>query len=252
MTPLNQSNGTRSILVVDDDPISRELVALLLGLEGHRVTKASNGRDALDTIARFADDDKPSAILIDMKMPGLSGAKLAERLRNRVGAGVRILAMSATEPASTAHFDGFLRKPIDTVALANLLGLAVQSDALSITATDDPSAVMDDTIFSKLKSMMPPAAVNEILEACIQDIRHKVPMMAVHLQEGDWQELRQAAHTIKGGSLMIGARQVSALAAELESGSYQPGEGLKFLEELSSACEQLERILRDREAGRLW
>jgi CheY-like chemotaxis protein len=251
MTPSNQGNGTRSILVVDDDPISRELVALLLGSEGHRVTKASNGRDALDTIARFADDDKPSAILIDMKMPGLSGAKLAERLRNRVGAGVRILAMSASEPASTAHFDGFLRKPIDTAALANLLGLVAQSDGLSATAAD-PASIMDETVFSKLKSMMPPAAVNEILEACIQDIRHKVPMMAVHLQAGEWMELRQAAHTIKGGSLMIGARQVSAIAAELESGSYQPGEGLKFLEELSSACEQLERILRDREAGRLW
>ena len=45
-TPL-QSVPRRNILVVDDDSISRELVALLLGAEGHVVTKAASGNEAI-------------------------------------------------------------------------------------------------------------------------------------------------------------------------------------------------------------
>ena|SRR5271165_4388073 len=251
MSLSNRSSGTRSILVVDDDPISREVLALLLGSEGHRVTKAASGKDALNAIARSADHEKPNAILVDLKMPGLSGGKLAARLRTTAGSGVRILAMSASDPESTAHFDGFLRKPIDTAALASLLGTATQGTDSSNATLDDSSAVLDNTVFSRLKSMMPAEGVNEILEACIADIRHKVPMMAVYLQSGEQKDLRQAAHAIKGGSLMIGANRISAIAAKLETGSYQPGEGLRFLEELSSACEDLERILRERTTGRL-
>jgi CheY-like chemotaxis protein len=252
MTPSNQASGALSILVVDDDPISRELVALLLGSEGHQVTKASSGKDALDAMEHAPDHEKPNAILVDLKMPGLSGGKLAERLRSCAGAGVRIFAMSASEPSSTTQFDGFLRKPIDTAALATLLGTGARTTAPAKPVAAGSHAVLDEAVFSKLKSMMPPQAVNEILDACIQDVRQKIPVMKGYLETGELKALRQAAHTIKGGSLMIGAGRISGITAKLEMGSYHPGEGLRFLKDLSSACEELEHILQERKSGRLW
>ena len=120
-TPL-QSVPRRTILVVDDDPISREVVALLLGAEGHVVTKAASGNEAIRALKAAEESARPSAILVDFQMPGMSGDKLAERLRSQVGDGVPILAMSATEPATHGRFDGFLRKPIDANVLASLLG----------------------------------------------------------------------------------------------------------------------------------
>ena len=243
----------RSILVVDDDPISRELVALLLGAEGHIVTKAASGTEAIRALKAAEANQRPSAILVDLQMPGMSGDTLAERLRNQVGVGVPILAMSATEPPTQGQFDGFLRKPIDTNVLASLLGsvtpnIAVKDDKKSA----DESGALNEAMFQKLKSMMPEHALDEVFAVCIWDVRKRIPEMTRWLYEGEMKSLRVSAHTIKGGSSMLGATSIAAIAQRLELGSYKRGEGLKILEELSSACSELERILQERKAGRLW
>ena len=243
----------RSILVVDDDPISRELVALLLGAEGHIVTKAASGTEAIRALKAAEANQLPSAILVDLQMPGMSGDTLAERLRNQVGVGVPILAMSATEPPTQGQFDGFLRKPIDTNVLASLLGsvtpnIAAKDDKKSA----DESGALNEAMFQKLKSMMPEHALDEVFAVCIWDVRKRIPEMTRWLYEGEMKSLRVSAHTIKGGSSMLGATSIAAIAQRLELGSYKRGEGLKILEELSSACSELERILQERKAGRLW
>ena len=244
----------RSILVVDDDPISRELVALLLGAEGHIVTKAASGNEAIRALKAAEANQRPSAILVDLQMPGMSGDTLAERLRNQVGVGVPILAMSATEPPTHGQFDGFLRKPIDTNVLASLLG-SVGSEYRGLEKIRNPadeSDVLNEAMFQKLKSMMPEHALDEVFSVCIWDVRKRIPEMTRWLYEGEMKSLRVSAHTIKGGSSMLGATSIAAIAQRLELGSYKRGEGLKILEELSSACSELERILQERKAGRLW
>lgn len=252
-----QSFGPRSILVVDDDPISRELVALLLGSEGHRVTKVSSGMEALDALSQVAASDRPNAILVDLRMPGLSGAKLAQRLRSQAGVDVRIVAMSATEPASTAQFDGFLLKPIDTALLVRILENgepAAKKSARTpkkVSAAHEPE-LLNETIYARLKAMMPAASLQEIFDTCIADIRKRLPEMSRLLKAGEDASFRQSAHTIKGGSSMIGATRVAEIAAKLELGSYKPGEGRKILADLSSACDELEGILLERKAERLW
>jgi CheY-like chemotaxis protein len=254
MNPPAQSVKRRSILVVDDDPISRELVALLLGAEGHVVTKAASGNEAIRALKTAEKNQRPSAILVDLQMPGVSGDTLAERLRNHVGVGVPILAMSATEPATHGQFDGFLRKPIDTNVLASLLGIAAPQagTARESKKSIDDSGVLNEGMFQKMKSMMPEHALDEVFAVCIWDVRKRIPEMTRWLYEGETKSLRASAHTIKGGSSMLGATSIAAIAQRLELGSYKRGEGLKILEELASACSELERILQERKAGRLW
>lgn len=252
MTTLQQ-RARRSILVVDDDPISRELVALLLSAEGHVVTLAASGNEAVRMIRAAEEDNRPNAILVDLQMPGMSGDKLAERLRSNVGTGVTILAMSATEPATRGQFDGFLRKPIDANVLASLLGAPTpQAAAKENTVSVGASDALNEAMFQKLKTMMPDHALDEVFTVCIWDVRKRIPEMTRWLYEGEMKSLRLSAHTIKGGSSMLGATSIAAIAQRLELGSYKRGEGLKILEELSSACNELERILQERKAGRLW
>jgi len=107
-------------------------------------------------------------------------------------------------------------------------------------------------MFQKIKSMMSEHAVDEVFSVCIWDVRKRIPEMTRWLYEGEMKSLRLSAHTIKGGSSMLGATSIAAIAQRLELGSYKRGEGLKILEELSSACNDLERILQERKAGRLW
>ncbi|MBA3919204.1 MAG: DNA-binding response regulator [Gemmatimonas sp.] len=70
------SNPDR-ILVVDDEPEIVALVAYHLAKAGYRVSTASSGQDALELARR----DRPSLIVLDLMLPGLSGFDVLEQLR---------------------------------------------------------------------------------------------------------------------------------------------------------------------------
>jgi CheY-like chemotaxis protein len=69
-----------SILLIDDDVISREVLATLLEMQGFRVESAEHGAQALDLLQRSTA--QPEVILMDAQMPGLSGAELIQALRS--------------------------------------------------------------------------------------------------------------------------------------------------------------------------
>jgi two-component system, chemotaxis family, CheB/CheR fusion protein len=70
----------RSILVVEDDPDVRELLALLLEVEGHRVTTASDGFAAVELVEKGTL--KPDLVVADYNLPkGMDGLQLVARLR---------------------------------------------------------------------------------------------------------------------------------------------------------------------------
>src|ERR1700756_554201 len=75
LTPVNQGLGR--VLVVDDDEVIRQLIAVNLTLEGFEVETAVDGRDCLDKAAEIA----PDVITLDVMMPRLDGWETAVQLR---------------------------------------------------------------------------------------------------------------------------------------------------------------------------
>ncbi|MFQ3228846.1 MAG: two-component system phosphate regulon response regulator PhoB [Reinekea sp.] len=75
----NQGNdmSTRSILIVDDEPAIREVIAAALEMAGYRTIEAGNAQQAHSLVV----DQKPDLILLDWMMPGTSGVELARRLK---------------------------------------------------------------------------------------------------------------------------------------------------------------------------
>jgi two-component system, OmpR family, response regulator MprA len=65
------------LLVVDDDAAVREALALVLGLDGFKVTTAADGREGIRTIA----SGRPDAVILDVLMPGLDGLEVCRRMR---------------------------------------------------------------------------------------------------------------------------------------------------------------------------
>ena len=90
---------------------------------------------------------------------------------------------------------------------------------------------------------MPPAAVSEIYTVCLSDARARAAEMRTAGAAGDLDSVRQAAHTIKGGAGMVGAKNLAAAAAELELGSYRTEDIPHLLDNLLCSCEELQRIL---------
>jgi Response regulator containing CheY-like receiver, AAA-type ATPase, and DNA-binding domains len=73
-----RDNSHAEILVVDDDAMSRRVLAQLLSAAGYNCRVSNDGSEALETIhAR-----PPSLLLLDFDMPGLNGAEVLRRLRS--------------------------------------------------------------------------------------------------------------------------------------------------------------------------
>src|ERR1700723_378141 len=101
------------VLLVDDDAVSLELMAMLLAHEGHQVLRAHDAGSALELLAGETAVH-PDVLLVDLQMPGVSGGQLAEKVRALGNPGPLLLAMSASEAQrqQLLAFDGFLLKPL--------------------------------------------------------------------------------------------------------------------------------------------
>ena len=103
------------VLLVEDDALTRESLVYLLEEEGFALVTASNGAEALE---RLREGGLPRLILLDLTMPVMSGAELAEALqRDARLASIPIILMSGLDDvhrqALQVRADGYLRKPID-------------------------------------------------------------------------------------------------------------------------------------------
>jgi CheY-like chemotaxis protein len=229
-----------SLMIIDDDEISLSLISLLLKSEGYSVSRASSGEAALDLLASLATHAHPSALLIDLHMPGLSGHALAARLRHAVP-NAKLLAMSAT-PGAAAGYDGFLKKPLDPIALKALLnGHGIGEDQPHDPNQDQPA--LDEAVYRKMSRMMPPSALREVYEACIEDVRAREPEMRAAAIVGDLSSVRFLAHTLKGSTGMLGAKKLAAFAAALELHESTPEQVFSLIDNLLPSCDELHRIL---------
>lgn len=111
----------KRVLVIDDDPMARDLLAILLHAEGYAVECAESGDAALADLRQSGHT--PDLVLADVQMPGTSGAELAEALRRACSPMTRLLAMSGNRPCdeAIARFDGFLLKPFSMEQIAAAL-----------------------------------------------------------------------------------------------------------------------------------
>jgi two-component system alkaline phosphatase synthesis response regulator PhoP len=91
------------ILLVEDDPKTREVVELYLGREGHEVVTAADGVAALAAAAEHA----PHLVVLDLMLPRLVGREVARRLRaeGRAGLGIIMVTARATEEDALAGLD---------------------------------------------------------------------------------------------------------------------------------------------------
>jgi two-component system response regulator MprA len=111
---------TPTVLVVEDEPAIREVVADLLQNEGYAVRQASDGLQAIDEL----EVDDVDLVLSDVRMPRLDGPSLAHRLRGH-GHAVPVVLMSAVDCEVDLPGVRFLPKPFDPDHLLHVIGSAL-------------------------------------------------------------------------------------------------------------------------------
>ena len=114
-----------AVLIVDDDPLIRQLIATTLeDVAGFELVEAADGEQAVGLAAR----EPPALVFLDIEMPGLNGIETCRRLRALPGtAEATIVMLTATvgdEPereAASAGADLFLTKPCSPLELLSLV-----------------------------------------------------------------------------------------------------------------------------------
>ena len=113
------------ILVVDDDPMIVRLLRLNLEMEGYEVTSATNGREAIESVA----GQRPDLVVMDVMMPIMNGLEATARLKkDESTADIPVIVLSAkAQDMDVAHgkgagADDYVTKPFDPEDLLQVIG----------------------------------------------------------------------------------------------------------------------------------
>jgi PAS domain S-box-containing protein len=118
-TESSTTDLNKTILVVDDEAPLRELLRQQLSTEGYKVREAKDGRDAIAQV----NQQLPDLVILDVKMPEMSGFDVAAVLKNNPQSmSIPIIMLSVAEEHERGYrlgIDRYLNKPINTQELIN-------------------------------------------------------------------------------------------------------------------------------------
>ncbi|HEX6267050.1 MAG TPA: hybrid sensor histidine kinase/response regulator [Burkholderiales bacterium] len=114
------------VLLVEDNDDARVMLQKILQAHGHLVSAARDARAGLEAAAAGS----PNVAVVDIGLPGMDGYQFARAMRQRLGQGVRLIAVTGygtdghRQRAAEAGFDAHLTKPVD---IDRLLGLIAET-----------------------------------------------------------------------------------------------------------------------------
>ena len=213
-----------SLLLADDDPVNRRITALLLTRRGHRVAVAADGIAAL----ALAAEGRFDAVLLDLHMPGLDGFATAHRLRElgaKAGDGTPLPLVAVTSDDTedsvarcrAAGFGEVLSKPAGPATLDALLARLTGQRAPQARPGAD---VRSQTVRGLLRIMGVPR-LTELVAGFRQTATADGQAVAAALDRGDFEQMRDSAHRLRGQAAYLGLAGLQSLAAAIEEAAQQ-------------------------------
>ena len=253
------------ILLAEDNPVNQKVALSVLKKLGYRADVVSNGREAVEVLARQPYD----LILMDCQMPELDGLAATAEIRQREGdqRHTLIVAMTANamqgdrERCLAAGMDDYMSKPITLDVLRDKLALwlpaelgaiaAVASGAMStgavVTCPAQSLALPDPLDRERLESVheLLEEAFAETIEAFLQYTSTQLAALHDAVTQNDATAVSHIAHTLKGSSGNIGAMHLSALCEQLMHASQtgMPAEVGQHVVHITMECTRVHAAL---------
>jgi len=211
------------VLIADDLPANRTVLTRILERAGHRVQAVNEGESALDALEAGQFD----LAILDMHMPGLSGLDVIRQLRfMEAGRPTRtpcvVLSADATLQASEAAIEAgaraFLTKPIVVGKLLETVADLVSTQKLPpVRAISDVARpVTNPAVLQELAAMgLGESFLRDFVEQCLKDAVGCQADLARFAAEGNWVEVREAAHAYKGVAENLGAHSLAERCSQL-------------------------------------
>jgi two-component system sensor histidine kinase/response regulator len=238
------------VLVVEDNPINRDVALGTLAKLGYQTEVATNGREAVDAVSRHAY----SAVLMDCQMPEMDGYQATEMIRQREDADrhVPIIAMTASAMAGDrerclmAGMDDYIAKPLRVEEVnATLARWTGESPVMShsVETEHDGDGVLDRSQVEEVRAlgveMDNPSLLFELTGKFVQQIPDRLSELSDAAGRHDFDALARSAHNLAGSSAALGARSVASAAAALVVAA-QTGDGDAVSEALQKVEGELE------------
>ncbi len=212
---------SQRILVVDDNAINRTVAGGILSKQGHRITYAVDGREAVAA----AKEERYDLILMDVQMPEMNGFVATANIRRNEAARGRhtpIIAMTAhagkddRAQCLAAGMDEYVAKPISLAKLREAIE-AVSGDPTAVSAPVAAAAPAEFTGAFLLEQF---EGDQEIFLRVAGMFRENTPGLVEILRRAlealDLPAVARVAHTLAGSLANIGAVKGAALAREIE------------------------------------
>ena len=237
------------ILLAEDNPVNREVAALLLGDWGHTVVFAENGREVLDRM----EIEEFDLVLMDVQMPGINGLEATReirRLEEHTARHVPIIAMTAhamiehRRECIEAGMDGYVSKPVRPEDLSRAISerMAWGEPPETPTSMEGPGP---PRCFDEAKALRHVGGSLEGLRRVASIFRDNCPAMLARLREAsaeeDVEQLRAAIHMMKGSLGLLATeaamRPLWALASTGKQGKWRSAR--RHYDELSETMDRL-------------
>jgi FixJ family two-component response regulator len=130
---IGDSMGTENevVYIVDDDPMVRDALSSLLRANGKNVRVFTSGAEFLN----FKRDDTAACLILDLKMPGMSGLEVQSVLSALISIPIIFITGRGDIPSTVRAMKGgaidFLTKPVDEVVLLSAVEQALRKDCIA-------------------------------------------------------------------------------------------------------------------------
>ena len=246
------------VLLVEDNPVNQTVAKSLLTTCGIITEIAVNGREAVQMVA----ENQYDVVLMDIQMPEMDGIEATRQIRKKLHrADLPIIAMTAhamqgdREKCIAAGMNDYVPKPIDREELfATLKRQMFDGDRQNETAENPQTMLQDEcprslpglSIDEGLKRLGVTWPVyREILEQYCNVYEHFPNEFREIVEQGDFENARLKAHSLKGAAGNISADALSAAASDLENACVQENQAqiLKMLHQTETALSEVETAL---------
>jgi signal transduction histidine kinase/ligand-binding sensor domain-containing protein/CheY-like chemotaxis protein len=220
------------VLVVEDQPLNREVAIGILASLGLRAETANHGRQAVEILLTQQFD----AVLMDCEMPVMDGFSATAAIRGREPAGTRIPIIALTADATdagreaclAAGMDDYLAKPFRREALhgtlARWLDGAAKTPGSTAAAAGPAEPILDGATLDALRALPRSGAkdmLSHIGELYLLDSRGLIATIEESLSSGNSAALARAAHAWRSYNGNVGAYGLARLCRELEDSARQ-------------------------------
>jgi PAS domain S-box-containing protein len=254
------------VLLAEDSTVNQRLATRILEKQGHAVTVAVNGREAVTALERGQFD----LVLMDVQMPEMDGLEATVQIRaaeQGTGRHVPIIALTAhamkgdRERCLAAGMDGYVAKPIQAGELLATIGEVLRAlgrletvgeeivnPAAPAAEPGEPAGSGDFDREEALGRVGGEAdLLRELAEMFLAESPGWMAAIAAALAAGDADAVRRKAHTLKGSVGTFGARRAREAALQMEEigGTGDLTRAGPAWAELQKAVGALERALRE-------